>query len=501
LNSPAAHPNFEAAGVGAIQAAAQTINTVEAIDQELIKARKISQLNNAKTDLLGGMMDFESSLAGRTDYENFLPEYEKFVEDRKKQYDREITDREVSDAFNAEFDRQVIQNRLKIRQAVRKQIVDVARGDFTRNYETYSKAVTLSTGMARDDALNQGHLLIAENVRAGIITRQEGAKQLNDINEAYRKAQVHDQTVEAMADLRRDPAGFNAAAYPLIDDKVKIQLNDLALKRVEHNAKEAVRKADKLERATEKAHKKEIEDNDFAAWQKYRKGDMTLNDLENLATNRKISEEAYNSIYEKMDPNAEKVKNDPVTVGEINDKLNLGMNVRPLLTSALHDRKINTGTYITMMGQVGNKEFKRGSDYITMALAPTQADRWSPDKGPRYAEAMDRYFILIGRGVNAVTAGRDVVDSYLVGMKRTFRGLRRPIYLSDSQMQGGTGDRKSKADLDLARTLTVQAYQMGAISDDVYKEEINLIDQLEKLSSEITQIEVEVSDDEKRRIQ
>jgi len=278
--------------------------------------------------------------------------------------------------------------------------------------------------------------------------------------------------------LRRDPARFDAADYPGIDKKTRILLNDQASNRVEALDRELARAVDRAGKEAEKAHQTKIDEADYDAWQGYYTGDLTIPQLEDLATQRQISEEAYKAIRAKMEPDAEKTENSPLVIGELAEQVEMGLDVRAQLKAALQQGHIKTETYITMSRQVANREYKQGSAYISRALKPTAADKWSPDKNLRYAEAMDRFNDLVTRDMPPIQAAKEVVKAYTNDIRRTFKGLRKPAFMPER------GDKESYRDLEMAEALTVAAFEKKNISETEYQEEIDLINELKELALE-----------------
>jgi len=49
------------------------------------------------------------------------------------------------------------------------------------------------------------------------------------------------------------------------------------------------------------------------------------------------------------------------------------------------------------MAKLGDRNFKQGMGYISRALKPSEADKWTPDRHVRFAEAVDDFKPESGR--------------------------------------------------------------------------------------------------------
>jgi hypothetical protein len=171
------------------------------------------------------------------------------------------------------------------------------------------------------------------------------------------------------------------------------------------------------------------------------------------------------------------VKNNPVVVGEISEGIALGFDVRSDIETAMKNGQINTATYISFKKQLGNREFQRGLAYINKSLQPSPADRWTPDRNLRHAEAIDDYEERVAKGENPIDVARDIVDLNVGQSRRSLLGLRSPRYL--------TGDKTNPQDLENAKRKTAEAFRRGALNGYEFKRESEIIKKLEELAHEI----------------
>jgi hypothetical protein len=175
------------------------------------------------------------------------------------------------------------------------------------------------------------------------------------------------------------------------------------------------------------------------------------------------------------DPGGE--TNNPVVVGELGEALAAGQDISADLKSALHAGQIKTETYISMTQKAADQEYKRGARHLAEAMKPSPADRYTPDKNRRYADAVLRFDNLVSSGVKPIDAAQQVVDAYLGDRGRTLNGLPSPRYLQGS-------DKTDIDALQRAKNQAASAYQFGEIDTQEYKYQMELIEKLEKIARE-----------------
>ena len=72
---------------------------------ERFRQRDLSRkVSNAKVDILGQLNTFEAGLAGRSDYDNFIGEYQALTDGLRKQYGEQFKDVNASAAINGYLD-------------------------------------------------------------------------------------------------------------------------------------------------------------------------------------------------------------------------------------------------------------------------------------------------------------------------------------------------------------------------------------------------------------
>lgn len=230
------------------------------------------------------------------------------------------------------------------------------------------------------------------------------------------------------------------------------------------------------ERSARAEHKIETDENDFATWQQYYNGTLTTVGLDQLASERKISLQAYRAIQEKMRNSGAEINN-AVVVGEIASALASGVDVNQMLKDALHAGHIKTETYISMVGKAANREYKDGMQYLARSMKPGLLDRYNPDVNRRWADAALRYNSLVARGSDPMEASQQVVESYMGGVARSINGLPAPKYL-----QGN--DKMDIAALQNAQIQTAEAFKMGEMDISEYNYQMKTLEALMKLANQ-----------------
>ncbi|MFP3928638.1 MAG: hypothetical protein ACLFUP_07020, partial [Desulfobacteraceae bacterium] len=334
----------------------------------------------------------------------------------------------------------------------------------------------------RENLVNRHLIQTRGAIAAGYLTNEEGisriAKFLTDAD-----------TAAAMADLRADPESFDAERYPHIDPKTKILLDEQAVKRAEAEERRRVREQENAEKQAEKKYKKTLEDNEFDLWQAFYDAKEAGNfeelsiKLENMAETRQIDKSGYKALQQAIEKASfeptleeEDEDNDPITVGQIAEQLELGMDIRPQLKTALIEGDIKTETYISMLRAVGKADYSQGFNFLRNALKPTQMEKWNPDRNLRYAEAIDEYNAQVARGQDPLEVSHELVDLYLGDQRRTLGGLRRPRFL--------IGKKDNIDDLHRAQEATRQKFLNRTIDAQEYEREMDLIEELMDLVDE-----------------
>jgi len=236
------------------------------------------------------------------------------------------------------------------------------------------------------------------------------------------------------------------------------------------------------EAKADKAKKAEQEANFGSMVISYSTGDLTESRIRGLIETRSIDPDKGMAMITRLRTTQKEEKepdeNNPVVVGGLASDIELGLDVAERLDLALTNGDIKSGTYITLKAKLGDRNFKQGMGYISRALKPSEADKWTPDRHVRFAEAIDDYQTRVGQGQNPIEVAREIVDLNIGHIRRTILGLRTPRFM--------TGEKTNLMDLALAETITAGKYQAGELTIDEFNREAKLIKQLEDLIGELS---------------
>lgn len=254
-----------------------------------------------------------------------------------------------------------------------------------------------------------------------------------------------------------------------IESKVTLEVN-----RYKQQLRDQEAKADKEKKI-------EMENNFGDLVDMYSRGQLTEAYIRGQITLRKVDPDKALSMINRLRSDAkegaEAVKNNPVVVGQIAEGLELGLDVEDNVDAALKNGQINTATYISMKGKLGDREFKRGLYYINRALQPAPADKWTPDRNVRHAEAIDDYQDRVANGGDPVKVAREIVDLNIGHIRRTISGIRAPRFL--------VGDKMDIQDVEAAKAKTVEQFKRGAITVEEFQRESEIFKEIGQLIDEL----------------
>ena len=231
---------------------------------KMLRARRVTDLSNARTSALREVTDFETGLAGRQDFENFEQEYITKIEDIKARAREELTDNVVYRAFESDFANLTIRKSVAIRNLANLKRIQFGRASYFNNMTALTGMLADADELTRVNIFDQARLDTAEAIAVGYLNAEEGTRGLHAFFE-------HAGVIEAMEDIRTDPGAFNPDDYPHIDPKTRIQLADNAKIRVKANAAEIER-----QKAKAKVLDKEALDAQREGWE-----NQAFIDLEN----------------------------------------------------------------------------------------------------------------------------------------------------------------------------------------------------------------------------
>ncbi|MBW2632316.1 MAG: hypothetical protein JRC90_11285 [Deltaproteobacteria bacterium] len=320
-----------------------------------------------------------------------------------------------------------------------------------------------------------------QNAIAGAFTlmnsRRDEAVEALIIGNTERANAIFQEINEAV-DFLRDNLGISALSAKTWKSGFEKSVE------TEKTLQETAFKKQLQEAETKAAKKKEDEQkaNFGAMVVSYSNGELTEERIRGLIKTRSIDPGKGMAMITRLRTSQKDEKepdeNNPVIVGRLASDIELGFDVDERLYLALTNGDIKSETYITLKAKLGDRDFKQGMNYVSRALKPSQADKWTPDRHVRFAEAIDDYQARVGQGQNPIDVAREIVDLNIGHIRRTILGLRIPRFL--------TGEKTNLMDLALAKTVTVGKYQAGELTIEEFNREAILIKQLEDLVGELS---------------
>lgn len=261
--------------------------------------------------------------------------------------------------------------------------------------------------------------------------------------------------------------------YPGLGEEKRVDYLRIAKQQMEQRQSEALQLQARRERLEEKAHKDLLEKNYGDALVAYSQGQLTETMVQDLLSRRAIDPDKGASLLKDMRGEGRREENDPVVLGGLASDLELGRDITERLTLAQARGQVKTETFIALRKQQADQKFKRGLSYVG-ALKPSDADKWSPDKHVRYADAVDEYSSRVASGQDPLEVSQDIVGRYLDDVRRTARGILRPRFLE--------GDKGDISALEQAKEKTAQAFQAGKIDASEFAREAERLDLLSELA-------------------
>jgi hypothetical protein len=161
---------------------------------------------------------------------------------------------------------------------------------------------------------------------------------------------------------------------------------------------------------------------------------------------------------------------DPVTYYNLMEKISRGVDAGQDIIAASSDGSLKNETTKTLLKNQVDVSYQRAAAYITNALKPSDADKWTPGVYKRFADSLDSFHAALQSGAEPGQAARDVVNSVIGDMTLTVDSIPRPKYL--------TGQKVDTKALELAKESTIQAYNSEAISADTFRIEMQKIKDL-----------------------
>jgi hypothetical protein len=217
-------------------------------------------------------------------------------------------------------------------------------------------------------------------------------------------------------------------------------------------------------------------------------------DVHALHRDRKIDNATYEHAIKAREST---VVDNPYTVTDLQDKIERGIDVTEAIRQAVDSNQLSEKTASSIGRHVVNEKSKRAMQYLDRALRPSDADKWSPDKHLKYADATRLYYAKVANGMDYEQASYEVVKGYIDGVRRTWKGLPTPQGLQESQ-------KKDMASLEAAKQVLVEKLKTKQLSPNEYIEQMKIVDNLLKLaaeSQELDEMDAELEALRKKKVQ
>jgi hypothetical protein len=358
--------------------------TVLDIGLKFKRAEDVSQYNESLKSLRGDLMSLRFSFSERSDFGSFQEDFRKEAALIVKNRSEAMKNNSLWGSFESQMDGAIASTEVAVRTMKRRKQVDFGRASYTTTMEQMAEEYGSATDVEKRSLIVQAEDITQLNADVGYITQQEAQKAIKNFgynamkSDAWESARIMDFE-EGISWLQ------NEGNVPKL---AKEDRNNM-IAQLRRDWAAQIREQEKLETSLEEEHKKQIAENDFVAWQEFHTGNLTMSELNSLASLRRISLKTYNAIVGKY--KEEIPENDANVVGELSESLELGVDIEEDLTTALGQGEITAASYINLKRAMGVKDHKRGLYYINNSLKPTQFEAWNPDKFRRHADAVEEY--------------------------------------------------------------------------------------------------------------
>ena len=142
---------------------------------------------------------------------------------------------------------------------------------------------------------------------------------------------------------------------------------------------EARLQAEKAERAAEKFLKKQQDENAANMWIAFNKNELTSNDVYTAMEKQQIDLDEGKQLLKSLKTDSEDIEDNPVIVGDLASKIEMGQDVSGALIKALNSDNMKPGTYIQLKKNIASERFGRAISLLNTALKPSEFDQWSPE--------------------------------------------------------------------------------------------------------------------------
>lgn len=197
-------------------------------------------------------------------------------------------------------------------------------------------------------------------------------------------------------------------------------------------------------------------------------------DVHDLHKRRQISNSAYEHAIKARES---ATINNPWVVSDLHDQVKRGIDINDAIRKAVDSGSLSEKSAAQIGKHATDEKSKRAMQYIDRALKPSEADKWSPDKHLKYADATRLYYAKVQSGMDYEQAAAEVVKGYIDGIRRTVKMLPTPEGMSNDQKTDLTALENQKAVL-------AEQFRKKAITSEVYRARMTNIDSLIKIATE-----------------
>ncbi len=333
---------------------------------------------------------------------------------------------------------------------------------------------------------------LQDKVRHGIIT-EEWAQQASA---GFRKKSG---MLSVRTHMAADPEGALtllssdqwATYYPGLDPLARIQQMEAAETRVEQVEAQRIADQERQEREAEE-RTKELQSATYYDFQlALSQGRLTREMFESALQDRALPEGKIDMLREELDAQekGEAVEEDPYVKARLASDVALGRDVRMDLDQALENGTINSQTYVRLRETAASDEMSKAFQYVNNAIKPSDLEPYHADRNVRHAKAVDEVYERIEIGKSPYVAAKEVIDIFLQDIKRTIKGIPRPMLLQ--------GEKTDMQALNTAESETVRHYQEGRMHPRTYQRQLDRINELKKLVREQEEGSTEIKEIEK----
>jgi hypothetical protein len=432
--------------------------------------------------------DAALSYATRTDFENFDADANKQIEELRSKYMAMAgEDKTLQEAISVAFNDRAREYYRTIQAKKVQEMGKRAEGNLVESAISLQDLYAQTPDKAERQRLLDEYAAKAHAfAQSGLVTPTQA---VNFIETATNEAEV------ARAMRYIDTAPNEALALLKADEfdltpKTKQTLIEKTQNKIDMLQREKLTAFDRAERLREKQIKEAREANAVTAWIRLWENDITETEVQDLVRTRRIELEEGKAIIRHL-RSPERFENDPIVVGDIAEAIELGQfeTASEYLATAIRNGRIKIDKYISYRSALAKEEVSRGMSVLN-AIRPGENDT---DEGRRekYAQAIDLYLTRVAGDENPLEAARDILSRAQIQNYNDLSGFILPRYLKDNR-----SDMHSPfpvEDLNQAREATIDAWESGAISEDVCAAELELIERIERINQEFLKFQASQS--------